>query len=136
MDALTYFLFHSFVYNLLLGLTFFAIGLLVGWWIWARWQRRAEEIGLRLQFAQTQLTKLKTEIEPLRGASSQAEAKLAAAEVARAELQTRLDALGSRASRLELERQANARSLDEARETAADATARLAELEAQLRGER
>lgn len=136
MDALTYFLFHSFVYNLLLGLVFFAIGLLAGWWIWARWQRKSEELGLRLQFAQTQLTKLKTEIEPLRGASSQAEAKLAAAEAARAELQSRLDALGSRASRLELERQANARALDEAREAADNAKARLAELEAKLLGER
>ncbi|MBS0659895.1 MAG: hypothetical protein JSR82_16775 [Verrucomicrobia bacterium] len=130
MDALSYFLFHSLVYNLLLGVAFTGLGLLGGWWIWGRWQRRAEATEVRLQFAQTQLVRLRGEIEPLRAAASQAEARLQAAEAARVELQNRLDTLGSRTSRLELERQSSARLLEEARQQAADASARLAKLEA------
>lgn len=133
MDALSYFLFHSFTYNLLLGAAFAGLGLLAGWSIWGRWQRRAAEAEVKLQFAQTQLVRLRSELEPLRAVGGQAETRRQAAENARVELEGRLEALGSRTSRLELERQASAHLLEEIRASADAAGRRVTELEAQLK---
>ena len=66
MDAITYFLFHSFVLHLILAATFFLVGWGMGWWQWSGWQRRARELEVMYARAEERVRALAAEGEPRR----------------------------------------------------------------------
>ncbi len=131
MDALLYFLSHSFVYNLLLGLAFFALGLGFGWWFWARWQSRAQELELQGRRLQTDLMRLRAETEPLRGRAEESAAALETLRGENAALRAQVAELTAKNGAVQLESDALSRQITTVRALGVDSLARAAELELQ-----
>lgn len=140
MDAITYFLFHSFVLHLILAAAFFLIGWGMGWWQWSRWQRRARELEVMHARAEERLRMLAAEGEPRRSREAALAARLAEAEtalvearrapeVAIQELRPELAAYGDEVEGLRAAGAKTTADLVEARSELRAVRARLAEVE-------
>ncbi len=141
MDAITYFLFHSFVLHLILAATFFLVGWGMGWWQWSRWQRRARELEVMHARAEQRARALAAESGQQRAPEAALAARLAEAETAlvearRAPVKTEelRPELAAYSEEIAVRRDAGAKTaadLVEARSELRAARARLAEVEAE-----